>query len=105
MSRQSRMSFLMARTDGDASYEPSRSIFPHPFIASMYLIARVQPPHPTAAPAASPHETGQASLSRQATEENMKRIACVCAALFLLLLLIPAVYAQSNQVVPGTQVR
>jgi len=35
----------------------------------------------------------------------MKRIACVCAALFLLLLLIPAVYAQSNQVVPGTQVR
>ncbi len=35
----------------------------------------------------------------------MKRIVCVCAALFLLLLLVPAVYAQSNQVVPGTQVR
>jgi hypothetical protein len=35
----------------------------------------------------------------------MKRIVSVCAALFLLLLLVPAVYAQSNQVVPGTQVR
>lgn len=35
----------------------------------------------------------------------MKRIVSVCAAVSLLLLLVPAVHAQSNQVVPGTQVR
>ncbi|MFZ3200356.1 MAG: hypothetical protein ACLQMT_13325 [Candidatus Acidiferrales bacterium] len=35
----------------------------------------------------------------------MKRIVCVCAAVSLLLLLVPAVHAQSHQVVPGTQVR
>jgi hypothetical protein len=35
----------------------------------------------------------------------MKRIVSVCAALSLLLLFVPAAYAQSNQVVPGTQVR
>ncbi len=35
----------------------------------------------------------------------MKRMVCVCAAVSLLLLLVPAVHAQSNQVVPGTQVR
>jgi len=35
----------------------------------------------------------------------MKRAVCVCAAVSLLLLVVPAVYAQSNQMVPGTQVR
>jgi hypothetical protein len=35
----------------------------------------------------------------------MKRIVCVSAAVSLLLLLVPAVHAQSHQVVPGTQVR
>jgi hypothetical protein len=35
----------------------------------------------------------------------MKRIVSVCAVLSSLLLLVPSAYAQSNQVVPGTQVR
>ncbi len=76
-----------ARADGDASYEPSRLIFAQPFAASMYLIARVQPPHPHRGASGKPHETGQASLSGQATEGNMKRIVSVCAAVSLLLLL------------------
>ena len=35
----------------------------------------------------------------------MKRIMTLCAVVSLALLLTPAVYAQSNQIVPGTQVR
>lgn len=35
----------------------------------------------------------------------MKRIMLLCAAVSLALVLTPAVYAQSNQIVPGTQVR
>ena len=35
----------------------------------------------------------------------MKRIMMLCAVLSLALVLTPAVYAQSNQIVPGTQVR
>jgi len=35
----------------------------------------------------------------------MKRVMTLCAVVSLALLLTPAVYAQSNQIVPGTQVR
>ncbi len=35
----------------------------------------------------------------------MKRIMLLCAVVSLALLLTPAVYAQSNQIIPGTQVR
>jgi hypothetical protein len=72
-----------------------------------YLMRRVDPPHPTAAPAVEPHETGPARTTRYGAKkgERMKRLIGIGAVVSLALLLAPAVNAQNGELLQGTQLR